>query len=757
MHLFKYIPCLCLCFALFPGVEARSQVKTSMPALAKDPTITVGTLPNGMSYYFDVNKSGDGMISLSLVQKQHLSISRKELVKRSREHFSSIRFGHVAIEDILARNDVLPGNEGFIIAEPGSVEYRFSDISMARSAVAIDSLLLSVFKLAALASDCGTASADQAVIVAGDFDKTALLTKLTLLSLLVDKVPGKVVQPEYVWDPSVNKKNSIVQSGTQNVKLSLEWYGSRLPAEYMKTILPVVSGKMNGELAYILYGRLYPAFQNANLDAVVRYKYLGSGDVATDECSRLSVYCAKENSNAVRDILSKEISRLATYGVDDVEYAYARDSYKFSWMTRARAADPSDMECVSKCKSAFLFGTGLATEAEKMRFLYRDIPDTTQTRQFNNWMRPILLQCTKPDMSLSPVPPMLSRIDIATRVNSYFNTSITYKAPKDAPEYVGGGQMCTFPNGLNFAYKKLDTDGMIYYAYAAKGGRQWAEMENLMKIEGVSTFEWNSYLSSIGITMVPHLDASNVVLKGKVPSDKLPELLAALAALTKQPCNSKVFGSTCYKFLTIVADADYAAVKKTVLAYAPALGYGAPWKSVDAFQAAQKSRMLPDDIIFKNVELPLDLSAENYALSEVCRYVLQEALATAFKGCAVSYFQNQYFVGFPTWNYNITYGVRRCSLEGFALSEKYLDDKEINFRLNEVLRQLATTEISQERLHICRQMASNAFDAYSKTADYYVDAITQRYLDNKNIYQRHTSFVARVSSSAVREFFAKAR
>lgn len=756
MHFFKHISISCVVAGLFFQAEVAAQTEgPTLPSLPKDPTVTIGKLPNGMAYYFDLNKSGDGMVSLSLVQKYSTAIPREDLVKMSREQFTQVHVGSTPVEDILAHNNILPGREGFIIAEPGSVEYRFSDISMARSVVAIDSLLLSVFKLAQMSADSGVPTADQAIIMAGDFDKGSMLAKMNLLSLMVGSVPGAVVQPPYVWNPEKNDRLITVTDGNP-VAVSVKWYCARMPEKYMNTVLPLISGKMNGELSYILSGRLYPAFKNADIDAVVKYEYMGSDALAGDECSTLNVYCTSEDSARVREIVSTELRRLATYGVDDIEYAYARDSYRFKWLSKAMAADPSDRECVDKCKSAFLYSSCMATDLERMRFIYRDIPDTTQARQFNLWMIPTLLQKTQTDKSLSPVPAMLSRSDIASKVNSYSNSTIVYKAPKDVQEYVGGDLMCTFPNGVNFAYKKMATSGLIYYAYASKGGRQWAKEENLRKIEGTTQREWFSYLSSLGITMVPHMDASNVVIRGTAPKDKLPELMAALAAVSKQEANHQVFGDNCYKILTIVGEQEYAPVKKIVSGYIPALGFGSSWKAIEAYREDAKAMVIPGDVIAKTVSVPLDMSAENYALSEVCRYVLQEELAKEFTGCALSYFQHQSFSGFPTWTYKLSFGVRRCSMDGFALTETYLEDKEIRRRLNNVLRTLSTTEITAENLQICRQMASNSFSVYSKTPEYYLTAICYRYLDNRNIYSRHTSHVARVSASSVKEFFNKA-
>ena len=726
---------------------------SGLAQLSKDPTVTVGKLPNGMACYFDVNKSGDGMISLSLVQRYSLLVPREQLVEQSRRHFTDAGFGSTGIEGILARNNVHPGPDGYIIAREGSVEYRFSGISTARADVALDSLLFSVFRIARMAAECGTPSKDQAVIVAGDFDRAALSTKMNLLSLMVADVQGETIQPEYQWKPE-KYKDGIRSSGGRPARISLKWHGARLPDSYLGTVLPLVSRKMNGEFGHILKGRLYPVLRSDGIDARIQYEYQGSTDVSTDECSKLTVLCEEKDTAKIRPIVQRELDRLATYGVDDIEYAYARDSYMFAWQRKVAAADPSDTECVAKCKAAFLYGSTLASDADQMRFLYRNVPDTTQARLFNEWMIPKLLQYNKIDRTLSPIPPMLARADIASRVRCYCDTSVPFKAPKDAVEYVSGGQICTFPNGVNFAYKKLDNcGGMIYYAYAAKGGREWAVRDNLLQIEGVDMQEWANYLGSMGITMGVTMDVTNVILRGKAPKKHLDDLLAAIVAITKQEANRKVFDASCYKLLTLVGDIEYPSLKKKLCSYMPAFGYGSPWKSAEAYHQDSRHRELPDDVIAKHLTLSLDLSTENYALSEVCRYVLSEAMAREFEGCALSYVQEQSFAGFPTWSFNITYGVKRCALDGFALTEQYLDEAEIRRRLNNILKTLATTEIPQSQLQVCRQMACNAYASYSKTPEYYLRVICQRYLDNRNIYARYTSAVARVSSSAVREFF----
>ena len=754
--------CLRLCAALmltgFLSAFSVSLAAADLPVLPTDSSVSSGTLPCGITYYLCKNSSAKGLIRFSLVQKLDPLDDTGLVSETARKRFSSVRLGESSLEGFLSRNGFSPYDGGYIAVDRGQIVYRFDSYDSARGQAVLDSTLLSVFTLARVSGDDGQVSSAQAVIASGDFDSAFLLDRLKVFSMLCDKVDGKVQVPQYKWNPDAAKDGLTLFSGdAQGVEV--KWYGARTPEEYMKTVLPVISAKLSGEFDWVLKSRLYPIFRSEGLHVYLEGGYHSSGEGYGDEYIWLKAFCMKKYRTQVRDIMERELDRLYTWGVDEVEYAYARDAYRNRWRSRSFAPVHSNDEISRRCGASFLWGGSLSAPSQQMSFAYKDIPEDVQTTLFNDYMRGLLSQTSSADSTLAKMPVPVRREVVENAISEYIRTQYVLKAPKDKDEYVSGGLMWTFSNGMNVVFKKVSSDGYAYFSLASRGRRENADEDFFSSIDGVYEEDFSNYLSSLGIELSMNLTPCDVRLSGKVPAENFGRLMDVLVALVSQKENAAAFGPDCYKMFVVAGDMDEYALKKQMCSYAALLGRSGPWMAGDASSARENevSRdLLPENYVCREAVFPLDITGANYALGQVGRVALLDVLRREFCGSSALVGAGGDFVGFPSFNYRLAAGAALCPPENFAIGESVPSEEEIQEKLTAAVRSLASGEISAERLKMYKGIASNAFTTYKSTPQYVIDAVNYRYMDNKDLLSAFDKNLAAVSAADLLSFFKAA-
>lgn len=737
-----------LSFCAAYGQEAKT-----LPELPADPAISSGKLPNGVSYYFASDKSSKGIMNVSLVQKMDSDMPVDDLVEAAGSRFSAVTFGDVTLDGFLGRNGMLPSEKGYIECRKGSVTYRINGLAAPRGDAVLDTVLLSIFTLAQAAAENGQPSSSQAIVVAGDFNQGTILSKMKTLCLINPFVPGAVPEREYE-KPSGGRSDITVEGGAL-AKVSVHWEMAHTPSKYMATVLPVVSGKMSAELRRLLLGRIYSAYRVAGADVWIDAENEDAFSGCGDESMTISVNCLRRESARVREIFAKELERLYAYGIDAKEYAYVRDANKYAWIARSKSLRPDVSAAAEKCRAAFLCGASLSSDTERIRFAYRDLPDSVQTRIFNNFMRGVLGQTVKDAAVRAPESVFEGREAISERLSAYGNAA-PLKAPKDKEEYMTGGVIWTFSNGLNVIYRKMDTKGLLYYSFAAKGGRQYADGGVFNTIDSVSEEEFGNYLASEGVEMDLALNPADVRLYGKAPLENAPILMQALSAIAGNSANKRVFGSDTYKLLVVVGDMDQDKFKKMMRCYAVGLGQGSRWKAVkytdentDDFLNVRRYTLY--DSVF-----PFDVTAYNYAVASVAYYGLQDKLGSAFSDSAVSFLHEQDFMGFPLNNYRLKYGVRNVSTDHFSSMRSRLGEGLAQLRVDAVISDLAAGGIDSGKLPVYKQLAKNEFASWRALPEYYIHSAMDRYLNNKDLMSRFDSQVDAVSAESLKSFYAAA-
>jgi len=746
---------LCILGLFFAAASIRSQ---SLPTLGPDPAITGGVLPNGMKYYFASNPAAKGRAEYSFVQKMDPDIPEASLYASARNLFSETTIEGCPLETFLARIGMAPSPQGYINAGRGFISYNFGEMSTSRGEAVTDTTLLTIFSIARTFSQKdGQPSGDQAIIISGDFNSAKLLEKLKMLSITAPNVPGTVPSAEYAWNEPPHGQDIITVSGNAASKVKVQWRDARTPNEYIATSLPVITRKMAGEFGWVLRNRLNPVFKSRNLAVWMDFEHKSSTEGIGDEAISLEIGCMRKQRDQVKDVLATELNRLYTWGVDEIEYGYARDAYRYEWLYRANDYMPANSLFTKRCRESFLYGAPLTAETQKISVAYRDIPDQTQTRLFNDYIHRLLCQGCQEDRSLSRCQSLVSREVTGLTIKGYTPETVI-KAPKENKvEYITGGVIWTFGNGVNVVYKQMNTKGMMHFCLASKGGRKYASEENFTTVDGVLEESFSNYISSLGIDMKATLRPSDVRLEGKVPNDHIDQMMQVLCALSERKCNEKVFGSNCYKLLVLVGEKTPYEAKTLVSKYIAGFRPGSKWTSAGAVEENSfKVQNVQINDIARQCVFPLTASTTNFAIADVADLILLDAMTSAFCGKGMSHSVNSWFLGPPTGNFILNYGVQPVALRHFALEEEHIPGTEASAILRKILKTLAEKGVDASQLNICKTMAKNAFEIKKTCPEFYVGTACDRYLDNKDLMSTYPAAVDAVNNDAIIKFYVAA-
>lgn len=747
---------LCLVAATVLPLFACAQTQSaSLPTLKDDLPVKKGKLANGINWYFASNPSQKGLMNLSLVQKTDHNLSEEELEALAGQYFSMVDVVPGSFQSFLSRNGISPSADGWFSVQRGSVHYNIDNLSSAMPEAVVDSTLLAVLCLASKMNGEGAPSQSQAIFISGDFDQNAMLGKLKLLSLIAHGTPGEVPVADYDSNQSGRSDSGLeVIRGEGLSSIKVVWNEARTPMEYIRTVLPVVSDKLAGEFGHMLTNHLDKVFVQSGIKAWCEFSHTGSLRSPYAESLVLTVNCLSSVTDQVCEMVQTELSRLYTWGVNEVEYSYLEDACKYAWIKKSKNPMVSNEWLQECCKASFLYGAPLTGEAEKVKFAYRPMEATVKTRLFNDYMGKLLDQVASADSTLAKKSVLTSRSVVEQSLDSYV-PDIVMKAPKDKDEYITGGVQWNFSNGVNVIFKKMKTDGLTYFCYAAKGGRQYADEDNFKTISGIHQDVFSNYLAAMGIDLDVKLQASDVRLEGNVVDENLEQMLKILVALSSQESNDKVFGPNNYKLLVLVTDRNPEEIRSMASRYVYGLRPGSRWHTAGEVDASRELYRDTRGFVYKEVVFPFDRSVINAVVADVSSYALKAALAMEFDGCGLYGDVYYEFLGYPVGDFRLVYGVRQLPKGSWHQDTGTPGEREINYRLMKVLRSLESGGITPAQLAEYKGRAKNARLSLANTAQYYVQLAADRYLDNKDM-SRYPSRVESVTAAQINAFYAAA-
>lgn len=559
---------------LFAGVLHAQEI----PVLPADPAVTSGVLPNGMSYYIASNGSEKGFADFALVQRTGLGTVPDSLsymvgdaaygALDSLPHFkgtSPVKF--------LARHGCGPGPEGFVSVSEDATVYNFRDVMLSCDSVT-DSLLLMIIDIVDRSrSDDGFfmrewyAPSDQAVIVSGDVDAGKVAEKLRMLSYVCTSGTS-LPRPEYMWEdrPEVEFMASDTISGNI-AEVSLTWRSPRTPKEYMNTVQPVIYDIALDELALIARDRIMAEMSERNIPVAdvscVRYGGLSG---PADEHFRVSASVAAEDVRGALGTLSSCMSVLDADGASRGEFRTAGKICLDMLEEDASAPLKWNRDYVDRCVWAFLYNGTLASAKEKRAFhASRSVHDTTMLRLFNGISSALLggkgnLTVKADGMAENELKHVFDSAWHSAPHHDWRKVyspdpADTVSLPGIGPkvkiksikkEHTSGGEIWTFTNGFRVIYKKMPSNGDMYYMMAMNGG--YGEVDGLGRgegafmsdypqlcyISGLKGRDFKKLLRSLDMTMDTRVNPTNTMVSGKVPKKRMQLLMRSLLAFSNE-------------------------------------------------------------------------------------------------------------------------------------------------------------------------------------------------------------------------------
>ena len=538
---------IALITALLSAIIMPAQDLPKMPA---DPAVTAGVLPNGLTYYIVSNASEKGLADFALIQKTgSLNVSDSSDYQgdariAAREALASIaRLQGVSPQDFFVRHGSVPGKDGFVSVSEEATLYRFPAVRLSDHDSVLDSALVVLLNIA----DRGSFSddlflnkcypvADQAVVVSGDVDAKALVSRLEAMSYMVPASPPIDREEVYLPDSS-GFSVSYIGQGEQLQEISMTWASKRLPREYMNTVQPVIFDRALDILGTVAVRRLSAILEKEGIPVADVSYFLRTADEGPgDDAFTINAAVRPEDMPRARKLISGVISSLDASGASVDEYLQAEADFMNRLRRESAFPNISNAAYVDRCVSSYLYNSLLSSPKQIYAFhTARELPDSVRCRLFND-VAAALIYPFEPEVAADSV--------LAAGTLELPAPGPKIKIKSVRKDHLSGGSVWTFANGFKVVYRKMPSAGEVYYTLALNGGyggisglnsgegAYVSDIFRISRIAGMRGEDFFNALNTEGLIMNPRVTLSNTLIEGHLPKDRVPLLLQALQILS---------------------------------------------------------------------------------------------------------------------------------------------------------------------------------------------------------------------------------
>ena len=517
-----------------------------LPSLPVDPKIQKGTLRCGAAYYMVKNDDIKGYADFAVVR-------RGEAPTRESLEGLNTKF--------LSRSGIGPRPGGYFKDFDGSTVLHLDRVPVYDGNV-LDSTLLVAF------AQVAASRADQAVVVAGDIDPVEFKKKMDIFSMLVPQhYAGNGHGPDYIWEPSVMPSVVFHRTPSNNRGIVRVAYASpRTPYDQMNTAQALVMGIFSREFQTIATRRIERGLRDAGIPyGKLDFHYLNSTETGGDEEYAVEVLTDKEHLESAMKVISCSLAGLDGFGIPEKEFADAKRAMMADMVRRGNER-LTNRRYVDRCVAHFLYGANLAPLDEETRlFARKNVPDSTETRLFNQFSTSLLSQLSNLTLEYRAGLDSLDEDNALFQYNLAYLYGSTFQDDKDyswqrdtsamevscprvrirdtKEEPVSGGVLWTFSNGMRVVYKQVQGSRMFDYALLLGGGLSsvngltegeggyFGDMLFLFDAGGMTASDFRDHLAVNGIKMDTQVALTFTSLHGSAPSSKLQTLVKALLSL----------------------------------------------------------------------------------------------------------------------------------------------------------------------------------------------------------------------------------
>ncbi len=540
---------LSVILSLIPIVKMQSQ---ELPSLPKAAEITVGSLPNGVSFYIVKDQASKGFADFALVRKGVPAVEEFRRALDNLPHFAGRK-----PYAFLADNAFGYGRGGLISQRDGAMVLRFSEIPVYRKDIQDSTLLL-------LSDIMAQSRSPQAIFISGDVDVPKIRERVELFSMIVPQLDSNTPSAEEEWTASDELRSKVLMNGSKNVAaLDFIYSARRVGRDNISTVLPLVTRKYSVELGEILSWRIREAFRLADIPlADVRFRYKDSSEDSLNERYTLSVFVPADKIDLSLALVGRTLGSFDKTGAALSEFVRAREtasSPASAVPDRLKNADNID-----RCISSYLYGASLASTETIDNFnAGRSLDDERELELFNGFARALIdstrnlaIRCQVPGVKCYQGVPVSSfavgwaRSSAETLKEEpmprFSVPAARVKLRSESVEPLSGGSLLTFANGLKVVVKQGPASGKVHYSLMLNGGYASikgirpgenafiGDMLDICDIGGVRGADFRNALLAEGITMKSEVTPTRMVISGEAPSAKVQDVLSALLTIARK-------------------------------------------------------------------------------------------------------------------------------------------------------------------------------------------------------------------------------
>ncbi|MCF0176228.1 MAG: hypothetical protein HUJ94_05265 [Bacteroidales bacterium] len=789
---------LLLC-ALCPDRELCAQ---DLPALARDNAVSSGTLPNGIRYYLVQNAAGFGVSDIALVRRNATDFPkdfRMDSVWRFKGDFPS-------------RNRLAPGPDGHVSREGDALVISLRNVPMAHNPALADSVLLYMMALVERTSDERN-SADNVIIMAGDFNVADVTAKLNTLSMMVPAGKSAGNGEAYAWQESPGRNYVTGRSRDGRACARLEFRAPRLPAKSMETAIPVVAEEMALELGELMKSRLEAALKRAGVRySDIRSVFRSSADGPSDEIHSIEIVTTDEDLLKVACVLAAEVDHASSGDFSLEEYSSVMSALTAGF-ERNMQLNPgrTNEEWVRLCISACLYGAGIPTGSECVSLVSRrQVEPARKLESFNSYAGAVMtmdhdlkLSCLfagQPAFDHSvlkeAVDACIPEVDVLPEVKPFSVDSLPGEGLKSKSsmksEPLSGGTLLTYPGGLRVIYRKMNTGGLLHYRFTLPGGTAMLKLpENVtsdmvseifssMGMLGMSATRADRFFMANGLQMKREITPSAIRISGTSGGKDLALVARALSAVANEsdsldaedvryrlggrhavdvaPEFIRELDSWLHQrflacgsaLLVLAGEMEPLDVQKELNLYMSRFHYPATRLKETAVKAAGPPleiavRTVPGARAAAMIEAEVSCPAtlDNLFAGIACRMALEDEIAELSPLYARA-------------DSRLDLGGDRLRLSVYVTGEQNaLTGEEMAAVAGQAMERLAKGSVDGKRMEIYKARIGKMLASLQARPEYWLEAITLRYLDGKDFSTTAAERVKALAPAAVSGIFSE--
>ncbi len=779
------LPLFCL-----PAV-AQAQ---NLPLLPQDSRIQKGVFANGLNYYVTGNDRIGGVASFAFVVKglPDSTDADAAIISGNRR-----RLGNRSVRDFMIAGGIASSGSGYVYSTGDATLAVFPDVLL-KTPQSLDSLLLvlsdtadGLFSATDSEGYSLCRSGDCAIIISGDMDAKSVIAKLQSMLLMVP--PPANPRPAAEKHPRQDGFEPLHRISDDSYSVTYRF--PRIPQELMGTIHFAVIRKMVGQLSALVRDKVVRLAESEgkpvpNLAVV----YESSADGPGAESLTFRVSADSSALNDAKELLLCSLGETSRGAISGDEAVLSSKAYVKSLRDAAASGSRTNDGYLSLCAASFLYGAPMSSDSQLLAFnTSRHVRDTVELRVVKRFASAMMGRDTL--LNSYRTPEHISELAVDQNDTLLLPVAVDRKkfSPRISTDPLSKGHVWKFPNGVRVIYKKMNTDGRLYWAICLNGGYgqiaslpedKAAELEEIFRekisISGIPSDKFRYLALYKGLTIQPRIDFSVTQISGEADSDQAEFLFKTVLGICNEgdldvsslrdstlvadaySCISSRFRKMNDGVIVLVGDIDADGLRKRITPYikqlhtSPTAAAHRASRPETRLRRASETVRTDRDGIVTRLAADIPLTAENYYSAALAMMFLHQRTALALSDSGLSADIRWDFSTRPVDRFTLDLIVSaqesrlpESAADRDAYLRKYYD------RVRRCIDSMADDPIDAATLAALKKVLVTNHNNLRNSPLYWRDAIIRRYVDAKDFETGAEDKINAVSADKVVRIFGR--